>query len=590
LIDVRPSRAVGEPVPAPAAPASETRRRPWLVGLGIVLAGALALRLWGLRHGLPIPYNPDELSHFVPRAVGFHATGDFNPHYFVNPPGLTYVLYAAFAVRYLGSGGVTDAFAFDTGDVYLTARVVVAVIGTLSVGLLYLVGARLFDRRTGLLAATLLAVSFLAVSWSHQATNDVPASAAVVLSLLGSAGVLRRGRAADYALAGAGLGLACAMKYTAGIAILPLLAAAVLQRRGGGRVASGLVLAAAASLATFVLFNPFSVLAPSEFAQNLDDQFLAVSSDQPGKLGQAGENGVLYYLWALTWGLGWLPLLAAAAGAVLAVLRDRAAALFLLPAPVLYILFMGAQGSWFGRWLLPVLPVLCLLAAYAAGRLLELVTRGRSRIVAAAAAAVVVLALVGQSLVFDVHNDLVLSREGTLNETRSWMDENIPPSSTIFVDRVLSGPWLRDTEPASWRATRQPRWRTFPLARALAAAGLVPADFHRSDLTWDDRTRRLDPRVLDVLERRGVCWVVTGSTAFGRAYAEPDEAPTAVAFYEELARRGEVAYRASPYDPGAGPVSFNFDWVSNYYPLAYHRPGPETVVYRLNGGACAPSS
>ena len=554
-----------------------------------MLVAAVVLRVWGVKHGLPIPYNPDELSHFVPRAVGFHDTGDLNPHYFVNPPGLTYLLYGAFAVRYLGSAGVTEHFATEPGDVYLTARLVVAVLGTLSVVLLYLVGARLFDRRTGLLAAALLAVSFLAVSWSHQATNDVPASAAVVLSLLGSAGVFRRGRRLDYALAGAGLGLACAMKYTGGIVILPLLAAVALHhRRGRGPVAPGLLLAAAAALGTFVLFNPFSLLAPHEFAEHLDEQFLSVSSPEASeKLGQADENGGLYYLWVLTWGLGWAPLLAAAGGAVWATLRDRGIALLLLPAPVLYMLFMGLQERYFGRWLLPILPIVCLLAAYGTGRMLGVLTRGRSRIAAAAATAAAVTALLAQSLVFDIHNDLVLSREGTRNQARSWMVENVPPSTRIFVDRVLSSPWIRDTELASWRETKRDRWRPFPLVRALAAAGLVPRDFRAEDVRGDDLTRRLDPRLLDVLEQKGVCWVVTGSTAFGRAFADPEQVPTAIAFYQALARRGEVAYRASPYDPGKGPIPFNFDWAANYYPLAYHRPGPEMIVYRLSGGACA---
>ena len=554
-----------------------------------MLATALVFRVWGLKHGLPVPYNPDEVSGYVPRAVGFHDTGDLNPHYFVNPPGLTYLLYGVFTVRYLGSAGVTEAFATDTGDVYLTARVVVALLGTLSVALLYLVGARLFDRRTGLLAGALLAVSFLSVSWSHQATNDVAASAAVVLSVLGSAGVFRQGRRLDYTLAGAGLGLACAMKYTAGIVILPLLAAAALNhRRGRGPVASGLLLAAVAALATFVLFNPFSVLAPSEFAEHLDEQFLAVSSpEEDEKLGQADENGVLYYLWVLTWGLGWAPLFAAAGGAAWAALRDRGVALLLLPAPVLYILFMGIQERYFGRWLLPILPMICLLAAYGTSRLLGALGEGRSRIVAAAVTAVAVTVLLGQSLVFDIHNDLVLSREGTRNQTRTWMVENVPPQTRIFVDRSLRTPLLRDTELASWGGTRRWRWRLVSLARLLRAGGLVPADFRADDMRGDDGTRLLDPRLLDVLARRGICWVLTGTTAFGRAFAEPEEAPTAVAFYEALARRADVAYKATPYDPGEGPIPFNFDMVANFYPLAYHRPGPEIIVYRLNEDACA---
>ena len=48
-------------------------------------------------------------------------------------------------------------------------------------------------------------------------------------------------------------------------------------------------------------------------------------------------------------------------------------------------------------------------------------------------------------------------------------------------------------------------------------------------------------------------------------------------------------FRASPYAPGAKPVKFDFDWSFDYYPLAYHRPGPVMTIYRLHGGLCGPS-
>jgi hypothetical protein len=81
--------------------------------------------------------------------------------------------------------------------------------------------------------------------------------------------------------------------------------------------------------------------------------------------------------------------------------------------------------------------------------------------------------------------------------------------------------------------------------------------------------------------------VVTGSTQYGRAYAEPDVVPNALRYYDELRRRGRVVFRATPYDDGARTVPFSFDFSFNYHPLAYERPGPEIVVYRLRGGACS---
>ena len=93
---------------------------------------------------------------------------------------------------------------------------------------------------------------------------------------------------------------------------------------------------------------------------------------------------------------------------------------------------------------------------------------------------------------------------------------------------------------------------------------------------------------VDTFEQQAYCWIVVGSTQRGRAEAEPEEVPRALAYYRELEKRARVAHHVSPYVKGKGPVKFNFDWTFDYYPLAYNRPGPEMTIYRLQGGQCAP--
>ena len=117
---------------------------------------------------------------------------------------------------------------------FVVARVVAAALGTLSVWLTYLAGARLFNRTAGLLAAAIFGLAFLPIFYSHLALNDVPTLAPVALSLYGIAGVLRNGSRRDYVLAGVGIGLAAATKYTGGITIVCLLGAFVSDA-GGGR-------------------------------------------------------------------------------------------------------------------------------------------------------------------------------------------------------------------------------------------------------------------------------------------------------------------------------------------------------------------
>jgi hypothetical protein len=577
--------------------------------------GALGLRLWGVTQGLPYAYNSDENDHFVPPAMHMFE-GSLNPHYFANPPALTYLLHFLYLLWFGGAHAALQAFTLHPTEVFVLARVAVALLGSAAVWLLYLVGARLFGRGVGLLAAALEAVAFLPVFYAHLALNDAPTLAPLTLSLLGSAGVLRSGRRRDYLLAGIGLGLGCATKYTAGIVLLPLLAAAVFQWqagvKNGERVVLGLVLAGVVALAAFLIANPYAVLDFHSFQAELNHQS-QLSSDAQGKLGAGHAGGVRYYLWSLTWGLGWVPSLAALGGALAIWRRERALGWVLVPAPLVFLAFMGLQGRYFGRWLLPIFPIVCLLAAYFALALAEAGaesvlrrwrrrsgetedieeggrgSRDAKRVRKRAAVGLTVLAVVAlcaQGFLYSVHSDLVLSRADTRTLTREWMVAHIPAGTSIVAEPVSPEAWAFDIGHFNPTTPEGSRWNKYDSLRTVFAANGTFLGEQGPTVGIEDYERTLRPALIPYYESQGYCWVIVGSTQSGRAYAEPSAVPQAIAYYRALARQGQVVYRSSPYSPGAGPVGFNFDWSFDYYPLAYHRPGPEMTVYRLSGGRC----
>jgi hypothetical protein len=242
---------------------------------------------------------------------------------------------------------------------------------------------------------------------------------------------------------------------------------------------------------------------------------------------------------------------------------------------------MGLQGRYFGRWLLPVFPIVCLLAA---GFAVWLIARAAaalaarrataSRRVPIAFATLLVAVALAQGLSYSAHSGTVLARADTRNRTRAWMVAHIPPGTPIVVEPVAPDAWGK-------------RWRKYPstLSRISASGGLEPSVTREVGI--EDYERTLSPALIGYYERHSYCWVVSGSTQSGRAYADPKAVPHAIAYYAALASQGEVAYRVSPYSQGRGPVAFDFDWSFDYYPLAYDRPGPEMTVYRLHGGRCA---
>jgi len=566
------------------------QRLAWGTALALLLAFAFALRIWGVDHGLPYAYNADENAHFVTRAIGLFGHS-WDPQYYVNPPAYTYLAHLLLGTWYGGRAGVSQAFATDPTQIWVLSRVLSAILGTLAVWLTYLAGTRLVDRRVGLLSAGIFTVAFLPVFYSKLALNDVPTLAPLCLALWGTAGILRLGRTRDYVFAGLGLGLACATKYTGGIVLLAILGAVGAQfaaSGGKGFASRGVAIIAGTALVAFVVANPYSVLDFSAFTEGLTHQSDA-SGDTAGKLGLTQKSGYLYYLWSFGWGLGWLPLVVAVGGAVRLWFDESRLVWILVPAVIIFVLFMGSQERYFGRWLLPVFPFICILAAYAAIEAADVAAAwwpGMKPTFFALA----VVAVCGQGFVYSLHGGLVTARADTRNLTRAWMVANVPAGKKIVVEPVVPDQWAQDIGNPLPIIPNGNRWNKYPLSRSL----IDPKTGARLPdpgivVNIEDFERVLRPELVSLFEQQGYCWIVVGSTQRGRAEAEPNLVPNALAYYRELEKRSKVVYHASPYSKGKGPVEFNFDWTFNYYPLAYNRPGPEMTIYRLTGGQCAGS-
>jgi pyrimidine deaminase RibD-like protein len=537
-------------------PAAERAR--WGVAVALLLVAAFLLRHLGDQAGPALRLQRRRERALRPKAIALFDHG-WNPHYFVNPPAYTYALHVLFDIWFGGRAGVSHAYATNQTEVFIVARVAAAVLGTVAVGLLYLVGRAMFDRRIGLLAAGLLAVAFLPVFYSHLALNDVPTLAPICLSLWGTARILRGGGLGSYALAG--------RRARAGVRdeVHGRRRAAAAAGRGSGagaRALPGLLLAGALSILAFFVANPYAFIDHGAFHQGLRHQSQA-ADDALGKLGLTQTNGPEYYLWTFTWGLGWIPAIAALAGAVVLALRDRPAFFVLAPAPVLFVIFMGTQSRYFGRWLLPVFPIVCILAAYVVIRAADALGERRPALRPTLYALGAVL-LCGQALLYSLHLGQVLSRPDTRNlAAPGWC-----PTS-----RRTAGSWSSRWCPTRGRRTSA-TLRGHGERRSLVEVPDEPHErgarrasrLRRGEIVnIEDYERELQPGLIDLYEQKGYCYVVSGSTQRGRAEAQPDKVPKAIAYYDELERRADKVAEFSPYRSGHGPVAFNFDWSFDFY-------------------------
>ncbi|MEX2196944.1 MAG: glycosyltransferase family 39 protein [Thermoleophilaceae bacterium] len=540
---------------------------PARVLLGLILVAGLVLRLWHNDYGLPYVYNVDEGSHFTAKAIGIFR--DANPGYFQNPSAYTYLLHGLLRFKYgeLWPFGdfepLIEQYREDPSAVYDAARTLAAVICLFGVAGVFYVARRLWGAREAVVSAALLAFAFLSVVYSRIAVTDVGTLAPVAFAVYGAVRAHETGERRWFALAGAAAGLAVGFKYTAGLVALPVAVAGLLWLRRDARAAlAGLGLALGCAALAFFVTTPFFFLDFETARRQIEAQ--AETAGDFAKLGQAQDSGFLYYLDSLTWGLGWAAAVAALAGLVLEFRRDRARALLLAAFPVALFVYLALQSRYFGRWLLPVYPVLVMLAAVAIVRASELV-RDRPRLQLAVLGALVA-GVLAQPLAADVRTGQLLGRTDTRALAREYLRLNYPRRLRAIVEPAVPARWYRLSRPG----------RRAPLSRKQFVRGFAE-DVAETRL---DYAAALRPERIDLYREFGFCVVVTMSVIRGRA--ENDEVPQALAYYERLEREADLVREFSPYEDGAEPPDFHFDLSYNYYPTAFERPGPVVKIYELD--------
>ncbi len=413
------------------------RAKGWAPLVG-VLALALVLRLWGIAYGLPHLYNWDEPT-VVNRAMRF-GSGDLNPHFFYYPTLWMYTLFALFGA-YFGAGKLTGHFhsASDLGveyftdptNTYLIARIATAVVGTLTVLAAYRVGARLWGRSTGLVAAAFLSVATVHVVTSQQAVTDVPHALPIVAAMVPILAIAGGGRRRDYALAGVLIGLGIATKYLAALLVVPLIVAHFARTRAGDEPAprhADLGLALALVGLAFFVGAPYCLLDVGTLLRDLRAQ-------SELSAGGSGTSFGYYLLGVLPADLG-LPMLLLAVAGGLAVVRQKGPLRWvLLSFPVLYLLFVARYPKGFPRYVIPLEPFLVLLAAHAA---VTFVRRVRKAAVRQATAVVLVAgALAYPAWAVVGWNRLVAGEVDPRTRAAAWFEGHVPADTTVAVQSLF---------------------------------------------------------------------------------------------------------------------------------------------------------
>jgi 4-amino-4-deoxy-L-arabinose transferase-like glycosyltransferase len=444
-------------------PHRSTLLSPWRIALAVasVTAVAAALRLWGIRFGLPQTFTrPDEET--IASVTGRILRGSANPEFFRYP---TLFMYGMAVVDRVCLG---PAMTFSDSSAYAAARVTSALLGTATVPLLFFVARRLFSSSVALVAAALMAVAFLHVRDSHFGVTDASATFMVVVAFTAIVvGPLERGDWRTVTVAGLLCGLAASTKYNAGLILVTLLFTVRSVRLS--------VLAAAAAGLGFVVGTPYSVLARKQFMADLAAERGHLAA---GHGIEAGVGWLYHFVFSLRFGLGVYFLAAAVIGAVWLVVDDRHRARVVLAFPVAYYLVMGAGRVVFVRYMTPLIPFAALLAGYAVDRSAALLTRGRDGLWLRSLTTAALLAVVGaDSASRSVALDRLLSEPDSRAMAAEFVQSRYPDGASVYqagsgYGRVMLAP---ETSYPEWPLTFEPRLVFVQTSWLAAYSRLTPS-------------------------------------------------------------------------------------------------------------------
>jgi hypothetical protein len=506
---------------------------------------------------LPALYRPDE-DVTVGRAMGI-LHGVLNPH-FADWPHLYFYVSAAWLAPWRLVGLVSEP-----ASGYLGVRVLDALLGSLTVLLVFEFGRRAYGWLGGFFGAAALAVAFLHVRDSHFGTLDIPLTLACVGTLYIAYRTINSRAMRTLLINGIALGVAASLKYNGALVFAGIAAAQTLRARAElirwPRLLARLALIGVVGVVTLALTSPFLVLDPGKTAHGIGYIFAHLGRATAPAIGWIQLSLALWY------GIDPVLVLLAVIGVAYAAWRRQPADVIILTFLLVYFLLIGAGRSVFLRYADPMIPPLLLLGGRALAALVDLTAQGRARRLALAAALVLIAVA---PLVHDVRYDLLIQQTDTRTLAFDWLAEHVPAGSRAAVP-YMAGP---AHDQAMIDSGEHSHGATDPYIASFLDSRLE-TQYTIRELTRDD----LQLTSLDSFRKEGIVYVVIG-------YERPGTGCRALSPLEQTLRTQGPPLAS--FSPTNGCPDSVFDPIDTYYvPLAGYggwvRPGPHIRIYRLSG-------
>jgi len=432
--------------------------------LASILLLTLLLRLYGIDWGLPTQIHPDHSYHPDETALltiaQWMAQGGLHVKEFIYGGTLYFVLLRA--CIYFGDV-FRDAIggANTLANAILTARYFQVFIALVTILVVYECGRLLYDRKTGLVAALILAVSPAHIIATQTVRPDAISAFLVTVVMFTAAQLLKSensGRASILLYSGVAIGALAAFRLPlAAFGLLPFFGyIKAKQRTSGGPIRKLLIDRNLAMMAVVVVLT-YAALSPHTFIY--PDWFLAglkmTAGFETTQFPDAVDRGPVFfqYGWRLfRQALGYPAYLLALLGIVYAMMVRRAEDMVVLIGVGLYFAMLAAVTWTVVRYTLPVLPLLALLGGVAVIRTQEMARHFLVRMVVPAIAAI----FFGWTLMADLALLHVVASKNVRTLSGEWIAENIPrDKSIVVIKNYLEDNFFNPSIPSSHRVAAE---------------------------------------------------------------------------------------------------------------------------------------
>jgi len=425
----------------------------WGLAVPFVLLIAALLRFYAIGFGLPELLHVDEPFE-MHRALRL-AAGDFD-FTRTGKGGLYFIIFLELAMVFvfLLVGGVVASpeefagfFVAHEGSFYLGARAASACIGIASCIVLYKIASGIGGKECGLLGVILLAFSGLHVETSHYATVDGLLVLLLLLSWLYIFRITREDNNRNYIWAGFWGGLAFATKLPGIVILIPLLAAVIIGSVKAGNPLAVVLKKVLVVLGVFIVVSlavePGYLNTFCHLGKTIKGLFVVSKTfvdKLPGISAQdrvAGLSPALFYFQQLRFELG-TPMFVLAFCSMGWAFFSRSKIALLLAMffiPYYFAISQAQSHLVFSRYLLPLLPLVFLVAGYGASQLyLFLRDRCLPKNMARLILVCLMIMMIWHPGATSYSFVSRLSNVDTRILTKNWIEKNIESESAIMME------------------------------------------------------------------------------------------------------------------------------------------------------------